>query len=91
MAAVGNLTGDGATFTAVQKEGVTLHNMPVVDEAHLSDKDHIVNNADQSGKRLGALITIVKAGAPVLLQAAGDAPTSKWIAVTKGATDITPA
>lgn len=91
MAVVGNITGDGVNFTAVEKEGVTLHNMPVVAEAHLADKDHIVNDSNQSGKRLGSLITIVKSGAPVLLQAAGDAPTSKWIAVTKGGADITPA
>ncbi|WWT42361.1 hypothetical protein [Vibrio phage Va-ZX-1] len=90
MAVVGSITGDAKNFTAVEKEGVTLHNMPVVAESHLTDKDHIVNNATQSGKRVGSLITIVKNGAPVLLQAAGSAPTDKWIAVTKGATDITP-
>lgn len=85
------ITGDQKDHKDVTKRGVTLHNMPVVTEAQLKDAKDPINVANVSGKREGALITIMKGGKPVLLQAAGDAPTSVWVAVTVAGTDVTPA
>lgn len=84
------LTGDIKDRVEVKKEGVTLHNMPVVAEASLLSKTHIINDATQSGKRVGSIVTIVKGGLPQLFQASGSAPTAVWVAVTNGATNITP-
>ncbi|AWD90767.1 hypothetical protein [Pseudomonas phage Alpheus] len=91
MAQAPNIIGDQKSHKDVQKYGVTLHNMPVVAEALLTAKGSVLNDHVISGKRVGALVTIVKAGKPVLYQAAGEAPTDMWIAVTNGGADITPA
>lgn len=90
MATPPNIIGDIKDHKEVLKEGVTLHNMPVVLSASLLNKAHVINERNVSGKRLGALVTAVVSGSPVLFQAAGEDPTDKWVAVTKGATDITP-
>ncbi len=84
------LTGDIKNRTGVKKEGVTLHNMPVVTEAALLKKGHVINQSAVSGKRLGSVVTIVKSAKPVLYQAAGSETDSLWIAVTNGASDLTP-
>lgn len=91
MAQAPNIIGDQKSHKDVQKHGVTLHNMPVVAAALLSDAKSVLNDRVISGKRVGSLVTVVVSGAPVLFQAAGEAPTDKWIAVTKGGTDVTPA
>lgn len=91
MATPPSVIGDLKDHKEVQKEGVTLHNMPVVLEAHLKDIKHVINDRTVSGKRVGACVTIVKAGKPVLMQAAGEKPADLWIAVTKDGADITPA
>lgn len=54
-----NITGDQTNFTAVTKRGVTLHNFPQVLAADLAVVGNIVNDAAQSGKRLGAQIMVV--------------------------------
>lgn len=101
MAAVGNITGDQLSFTAKQKEGVTLHNFPEVSIAHLSSVLQNINDASISGKRLGAQVMGVTrnssgvATAAVLYVAAGSAATDKWIPVKDiigtGGAVITPA
>lgn len=91
MATPPNITGDLKDHVEKPKEGVTLHNMPVVAEAHLKDAKAIINERNVSGKRVGSLVTSVIGGKPVLFQAAGEEPTSVWIAVTKDGVDITPA
>ncbi|AWD90628.1 hypothetical protein [Pseudomonas phage Njord] len=84
------ITGDQKDHVEVKKEGVTLHNMPIVSSAHLLDKGAQINISQQSGKRVGALVTAVVSGSPVLYQAKGPLPTDVWVAVTKAATDVTP-
>ncbi|AWD90673.1 hypothetical protein [Pseudomonas phage Nerthus] len=86
-----SVTGDLKDHKDVQKKGVTLHNMPVYPLAELSAVGSVLNDRVVSGKRVGALVTAVVSGSPVLFQAAGEAPADKWVAVTKGATDVTPA
>lgn len=101
MAAVGNVTGDIASYTAVEKEGVTLHNFPEVDAANLAKKAAIINDYAQSGKRLGAQVMgVTKNSSGVVTKAAiyvaaGSDDVSKWIVlkdiVGTGAADVTPA
>ena len=85
------VTGDIKDFRAVKKEGVTLHNMPIVAEDSLKDAKHVINDHLVSGKRVGSIVTIVKGGKPIMYQAAGSKPTDLWVGVSVGATDITPA
>ncbi|CAM0026873.1 acetyl-CoA acetyltransferase [Vibrio phage D530] len=89
--AVTPLTGDVKNRTERQQFGVTVQNMPVVKSTELSAKASSLNDASQSGKREGALVTHIVSGKPVLMQAAGSDSDSLWIAVTKGGADITPA
>lgn len=91
MATPPNITGDLKDHKEVPKEGVTLHNMPVYPISHLSAANSVLNDRLVSGKRVGAMVTALVSGSPVLFQAAGNKPTDKWVAVTKGATDVTPA
>lgn len=99
MTAVGNLTGDVATFTAVQKEGVTLHNFPTVLATNIADISAVVNDASQSGKRLGgqlmAVDSLTSPTAATIYVSAGDKPDSPWVVVKQvigtGSTDVTPA
>lgn len=90
MAQPMNITGDLKDRKEVLKEGVTLHNMPIVSATNLANAKHVLNERNVSGKRVGSLVTVIVTGKPVLLQAAGPEPTDLWIAVTKGGTDITP-
>lgn len=95
------LTGDIKDRTEVKKEGVTLHNFPQALNTHLSAKGNIVNDASQSGKRLGAQVMGVTKDAngavtaATLFVAAGEASDAKWIAIKaivgSSASDITPA
>lgn len=99
MAAVGSITGDGETFEAKQKEGVTLHNFPKVLAASLADEGALINDYAQSGKRLGAQVMSVDVlDTPTtasIYVASGSAPTDKWVLVKQvigtGAADVTPA
>ncbi|QZI86097.1 hypothetical protein PODOV006v2_p0003 [Vibrio phage 15E36.1] len=84
------LTGDIKDRVEVKKEGVTLHNMPVVAEASLASLTHVINNSAVSGKRVGSVVTIVKAGLPQMFQASGSEANAVWVGVTNGATNITP-
>lgn len=85
MAATGSVIGDVANYTAVQKEGVTLHNIPHVKWVHLRDKDAPINIANISGKRMGAQLIGIEYGAngtdiaaAALYVAVGDQPTDEW-------------
>uniref|UniRef100_A0AAU6W051 Acetyl-CoA acetyltransferase n=1 Tax=Pseudomonas phage Ulina01 TaxID=3138549 RepID=A0AAU6W051_9CAUD len=86
-----SVTGDLKDHKDRNKQGVTLHNMPVYPKEVLADAKSSLNIRPESGKRFGALVTASGYSTPVLYQAAGDAPTSPWIAVTKAGTDIIPA
>ncbi|AHN84668.1 hypothetical protein PV_017 (endogenous virus) [Gutovirus Vc1] len=89
------LTGDIKNRVEVDKKGVTLHNMPKVLIADLSDKANIVNDKAQSGKRLGAMLVGYTGNtAAALMVAAGSGDTDAWVTVKDivGTTaDITPA
>lgn len=73
------------------QQGVTLHNMPVYPSTVLGDKNSKLNQAADSGKRFGALVTASGFTKPVLYQAGGAAPTDPWYAVTNDGADIVPA
>lgn len=85
------VTGDATGFKAQAKQGVTLHNMPVVPSTDVSNKNSPINDSRVSGKRYGALVTVSGYSKPVLYMAAGSEPTSPWHAVTNDGTDIVPA
>lgn len=101
MAVVGNITGDSVSFTAKQKDGVTLHNFPEVVNTELAAVGSVINDAAVSGKRLGAhIMGVTRNGsgvvtAAILFVASGNEPASPWAFVadivgTGGAT-VTPA
>lgn len=93
------ITGDYANYTAKKKEGVTLHNYPMVLAANIADAAAVVNDFAQSGKRLGGqLMAVDSLTAPTaasIYVAAGSDPTDPWILVKQvigtGAADVTPA
>ena len=84
------LTGDIKDRVEVKKEGVTLQSMPVVTAAALASLTHVINQASVSGKRVGAVVTIVTGGVPHMYQASGSQPASTWVAVADPTTVITP-
>lgn len=75
------ITGDQVNFTAVEKRGVTLHNFPQVLAADLAIAANVVNDASQSGKRLGAQIMVVDAY---------DTPTTAAIYVASDSASVSP-
>lgn len=94
-----SITGDQVNFTAVVKRGVTLHNFPQVLDTELAAVANIVNDAAQSGKRLGAQIMVVDdydAPTKAAIYVASDSDTvSPWVVVKivlgTGQVDVTPA
>lgn len=94
-----SITGDQVNFTAVAKRGVTLHNFPQVLAADLADAANIVNDAAQSGKRLGAQIMVVDdydtVAAAAIYVATDSGSVSPWVVVKivlgTGQVDVTPA
>lgn len=86
------ITGDLYSQVANKpQQGVTLHNMPNYPSSVLADKNSRLNQAADSGKRFGAMVTASGFTKPVLYMAGGPDPTDAWHAVTNDGTDIVPA
>lgn len=91
MAGLDNIIGDSAVSVQTYSVGTDL---PILTQVELADKDHVINQANQSGKKAGALVIVSLTTGTVhsLAVAQGGADTDTWV-VSGGAatpTVITP-